>query len=789
MEKRLRILIVEDVPEDAELVQRELRSAGLVFETARVEEEAGLLAALDTFRPDIVLADYSLPRFDGLAAVRLVSARCPEVPVVVVTGSINEEIAADCLRAGAVDYVIKEHLARLAPAVRAALERAELRAEKKGVEARQRQVEQDLAQQYALLRVVLDSSDAAIFALDRDLRVTAFNRAHAQMMKSLYGMETFVGVGLWEQVRGSAEDAARMRASLGRVLDGEAVLEEALCGADGRLRRWLAVSYNPVRSEDGNVNGAVVVAQDISQRRRQEEQLRQLHRAVEQSPVSIVITDPSGAIEYVNPRFEQLTGYSAAEVLGKNPRIVKSGLTSPGVYENLWRTISSGASWQGELQNRRKDGSLFWENVQISAVRAPGGLIRNYVAVKEDVTERRRAADALKRTQRMLTQSQKMEAIGRLAGGVAHDFNNLLSVILGHTERVREEIGPDHPSRGRIEQVAWAAEKAGGLTKQLLAFSRLQVLEPRVIRLDSVVADARKMLERIIGEDVELAVAVPESLGSVKADPGQMVQVVLNLAVNARDAMPRGGRLTIECADTDLDERYAVGHPPFVAGRYVMMAVTDTGQGMDIETQRRVFEPFFTTKPEGQGTGLGLSTVYGIVKQSGGFVWVYSELGVGTTFKVYLPRIDEPPEPVPVAQQPPAPRTSGKSGARILLVEDDDGVRELMTDILETEGYVVLATGHPAAALELAPSLGIFDLLVSDVIMPGMSGHELAIKLAELQPGLRTLYVSGYAGEALARSGGIDRSERFLQKPFSERALLEHVAAALLDSGPPKEGR
>ncbi len=546
MEKRLRILIVEDVPEDAELVQRELRSAGLVFETARVEEEAGLLAALDTFRPDIVLADYSLPRFDGLAAVRLVSARCPEIPVVVVTGSINEEIAADCLRAGAVDYVIKEHLARLAPAVRAALERAELRAEKKGVEARQRQVEQDLAQQYALLRVVLDSSDAAIFALDRDLRVTAFNRAHAQMMKSLYGTETFVGVGLWDQVRGSAEDAARMRANLGRVLDGEAVLEEALCGADGRLRRWLAVSFNPVRSEDGNVNGAVVVAQDISQRRRQEEQLRQLHRAVEQSPVSIVITDPSGAIEYVNPRFEQLTGYSAAEVLGKNPRIVKSGLMSPGVYENLWRTISSGASWQGELQNRRKDGSLFWENVQISAVRAPGGLIRNYVAVKEDVTERRRAADALKRTQRMLTQSQKMEAIGRLAGGVAHDFNNLLSVILGHTERVREEIGPEHPSRSRIEQVAWAAEKAGGLTKQLLAFSRLQVLEPRVIRLDNVVADARKMLERIIGEDVELAVAVPREPGQRQGRPG---------ADGPGRAEPRGQRARRHAPRRATDDR------------------------------------------------------------------------------------------------------------------------------------------------------------------------------------------------------------------------------------------
>ncbi len=273
---------------------------------------------------------------------------------------------------------------------------------------------------------------------------------------------------------------------------------------------------------------------------------------------------------------------------------------------------------------------------------------------------------------------------------------------------------------------------------------------------------------------------MPESLGSVRADPGQMVQVVMNLAVNARDAMPRGGRLTIECADTELDERYAVGHPPILAGRYVMMAVSDTGQGMDAETQRRIFEPFFTTKSEGHGTGLGLSTVYGIVKQSGGFVWVYSEVGVGTTFKVYLPRVDQPPEPIAAAPQASAPRCRARRDALvILLVEDDDGVRELMADILETEGYVVVATGRPAAALELAPSLGAIDLLVTDVIMPGMSGHELAAKLVERQAGLRTLYVSGYAGEALARYGGIDRSERFLQKPFSERALLDSVAAAL----------
>jgi two-component system cell cycle sensor histidine kinase/response regulator CckA len=278
---------------------------------------------------------------------------------------------------------------------------------------------------------------------------------------------------------------------------------------------------------------------------------------------------------------------------------------------------------------------------------------------------------------------------------------------------------------------------------------------------------------------------MPERLASVRADPGQMVQVLLNLAVNARDAMPSGGRLTLEFADVQLDERYAVGHPPLQAGRYVMLAVTDSGHGMDAETQRRVFEPFFTTKPEGHGTGLGLSTVYGIVKQSGGFVWVYSEIGVGTTFKVYLPSVDEPAEAVaPAPLAPPSASVGLPAGTRILLVEDDDGVRELMADVLEAAGCVVVAVSRPVQAVEVAASMDRIDLLVTDVIMPGMSGHELAHRLMERQPALRALYVSGYAGEALARHGGIDRGERFLQKPFSERGLLESVVAALPGQDP-----
>ncbi len=511
-------------------------------------------------------------------------------------------------------------------------------------------------------------------------------------------------------------------------------------------------------------------------RARQEGRLRQLLQAVEQSPASIVITDTAGTIQYVNPGFEQVTGYSAAEAVGRNPRILKSGEMSESVYRDLWETITAGRKWQGELLNRAKDGRLFWEMASISPVRDAEGRITNFVAVKEDVTERKKAESALKLDAQQLAQIQKMEAIGRLAGGVAHDFNNLLSVIHGHAERLAKDLEPDDPRRDRVEQILWSAARAAELTRQLLAFSRLQVLEPQVLRLDAVVADAQKMVERVIGEDVELHVARPAVLGRVRADPNQLVQVLLNLVVNARDAMPRGGRLTVEFADADLDERYAAAHHPCHPGRFVMMAVTDTGHGMDAETQKRVFEPFFTTKPEGRGTGLGLSTVYGIVKQSGGFIWVYSEVGVGTTLKVYLPRVEEAET---AAGPSPAASPCPQAGARILLVEDDESVRGLVADLLQEAGYSVLSAGCPASALTVAATAGPLDLLVTDVIMPGMSGRDLARKLGAERPGLHVLYVSGYAGEALSRHGGIERGEHFISKPFSERALLGAVAAAL----------
>ena len=661
----------------------------------------------------------------------------------------------------------------------AALERAE---------AQRRQAVEEQARQFALLHAVLDGSEAAIFAVDTECRYLAFNEAHARAMRALFGAEIAIGASMPTFLKGAADRAATER-RLERALGGETFVDEGFGGEESPSRRYFGVAFSPIRAAAGVVAGAVVVAQDLTEGRRQEERLRQLLRAVEQSPASILITDTAGTIQYVNPHFEKVTGYSAAEAVGRNPRVLKSGEMPAEVYRGLWEAITAGREWRGEILNRARDGHLFWEMASISAVRDAEGRITNFVAVKEDVTERKKAEAALKLAEQQLAQVQKMEAIGRMAGGVAHDFNNLLSVIVGHGERLLKGLEAEDPHRDGLEQILWSAGKAAGLTRQLLAFSRRQVLEPKTVRLDAVAADAQRMLERVIGEDVDLHVAKPAALGHVRADPGQIVQVLLNLVVNARDAMPHGGHLTVEFADVDLDERYAAAHPPCTAGRFVMMAVSDSGHGMDAETLKRVFEPFFTTKPEGRGTGLGLSTVYGIVKQSEGFIWAYSEVGIGSTFKVYLPRIGEAEAEAEAVARPEAavmPRSA--VGARILLVEDDDSVRWLMADILEEAGHSVLSAARPADALALLDPDRPLDLLVTDVIMPGMSGRDLAHRLGDERPGLRVLYVSGYAGEALTRHGAIERGEHFLPKPFSEKGLLDAVAAALAESPPVPPG-
>jgi len=390
--------------------------------------------------------------------------------------------------------------------------------------------------------------------------------------------------------------------------------------------------------------------------------------------------------------------------------------------------------------------------------------------VAQDISERRHL-------ELQLRQSQKMEAVGRLAGGVAHDFNNLLMVIKGHTELLLGALTPGDSIARKIEQIDRSADRATTLTRQLLAFSRLQVLQPQIINLNSVVEEMGKLLPRLIGEDIELILRPDQKLGTIRADASQMEQVIMNLAVNSRDAMPTGGKLLIGTRNCDLDQSYTASHPLMKPGSYVLLDVTDTGTGMDEETQAHIFEPFFTTKEKGKGTGLGLATVYGIVKQSGGFIWVYSELGKGTSFKIYLPRVNEAEvhigAPKPVAELPVGTET-------VLLTEDEQDVREIAREFLESGGYKVIEAKNGREAITIAAEhRGKIDLLVTDMVMPGMTGQELAVHLQQEHPGVSVVFMSGYSEHAATEMANADPSVRLLTKPFSRSAILRTVREIL----------
>ncbi len=396
------------------------------------------------------------------------------------------------------------------------------------------------------------------------------------------------------------------------------------------------------------------------------------------------------------------------------------------------------------------------------------------LAVTNDITEHRALEEQLR-------QSQRMEAIGQLAGGVAHDFNNLLTAITGYSELSLRRLGISHPVSKNIEQIQKAGTRAAGLTRQLLAFSRRQLLQAKLFDLNALVADTGNMLQRLIGEDIDLITILKPRIGQIKADPGQIEQVLLNLVVNARDAMPSGGKITIETGTARLDEEYAGKHISIIPGQYVLVAVTDTGTGMDAATKQRIFEPFFTTKEVGKGTGLGLSTVYGIVKQSEGYIWVYSELGKGTSFKVYLPQVGEPGESEPAT----APSGEAPRGHEtVLLVEDEEQLRTLAKDILEECGYAVLAAANGFEGLRICKEFSArIDLMITDVVMPLMSGRELAEQVVVLRPETRVLYMSGYTNDSVVRHGVLEEHVLFLQKPFTPTTLALKVRE-VLDEAP-----
>jgi PAS domain S-box-containing protein len=524
---------------------------------------------------------------------------------------------------------------------------------------------------------------------------------------------------------------------------------------------------------------AVYQQLQIHRMRRRLLEREELFQLISENAVDMIaVVDSAGNRIYNSPSYERILGYTAEFLRDTSPLEQIHPDDLPMVMEAAKEAQTSGVGRRIEYRMKRMDGEWIFLESTASAVRSADGKVEKLVIVNRDISERRKLEEQLR-------QSQKMDAIGHLSGGVAHDFNNLLGVIIGYSEVLQEKMEEGTPLRVCVDEVLGAGKRAAALTRQLLAFSRQQVLEPKVLALNEVVSDIQKMLRRMIGEDVELTTQLDSNLGKVRADQGQIEQVIMNLAVNARDAMPEGGKLSIELTNMEMDQNFVKRYPyPVQPGPYVLLTVSDTGTGMDDTTRQRIFEPFFTTKEKGKGTGLGLSMVYGVVKQSGGYIDVFSTMGKGTTFKIYLPRIVQNVESEAVTVPAAAP---AKGVETILLVEDEKNLRTLTRSLLERCGYSVLEAENGAEALEVSRQTSTpIDLLLTDIVMPGIGGRALAKKLAYERPKLKVVYMSGYTGQTYGGQGVLTPGTLFLQKPFTRESLARKVREAFeLNTGTP----
>ncbi|MBI4557548.1 MAG: PAS domain S-box protein [Candidatus Hydrogenedentes bacterium] len=893
MGKPIRVLLVEDSDDDAELILRELQRGGFEIEFQRVETALAMRAALAGAEWDLVLSDYRMPDFSGSGSLQLLKESGYDIPFILVSGTIGEEAAVAALKAGAADFVLKDRLARLIPAIERELRESAARRE-------YQRTQQTLQLTRERLHQLINASPTAIYALplqriegfrpswvsentfkllackpeeiqqpgwweerihpdDRrrvleGLRVHAYKEysrdeyrfrksddTHIWLLDERHVYRDLLGnaveiVGSWTNIteRKKAEEALQHNEALFRTVlqtlpvgvwitdeRGQIVLTnpaaEGIWGGTrhvgieqyGEYRAWrldtgkslapedwaaaravrngetsvneeleierfdgerriVLNSAAPVRDAQGQIVGAFAINLDITERKKAELALQRreayFRALIENAADLISIVDRDGNTLYESPALLPLLGYEPAAAVGKNV----FDYVHPHDVERIRRVFREalpreGARVRDAYRVQHTDGT--WRDLESTmTVLLEDPAVQGAVINSRDVTESRRLEDQFR-------QAQKMEAIGRLAGGVAHDFNNLLTVIQASVEFLMADLPAGDARRGDAEEIQKAAHRAASLTRQLLAFSRRQVLQLEIVNLNIIVSDTEKMLRRLIGEDIELMTVLDPTLGTVKVDPGQMEQVLLNLAVNARDAMPRGGTLTIQTANVELDEHYAQEHAEVQPGHYTLLAVSDTGGGMPPEVREKIFEPFFTTKE--YGTGLGLATVYGIVKQSGGHIWVYSELGHGATFKVYLPRVDEVAGPIGKAvRNQPEPR----GNKTILLVEDEESVRRLAQRILEQQGYRVLVarTGEEALRASQAYDEPI-DLLFTDVVMPKMNGKELAERVKQSRPTLRVMFASGYSDDAIINHGLLEPGIALLQKPYSSEGLLRKV--------------
>ncbi|MCP4645083.1 MAG: PAS domain S-box protein [bacterium] len=538
------------------------------------------------------------------------------------------------------------------------------------------------------------------------------------------------------------------------------------CRRDGSL---FDAEVNLNRLELGGVEHVLVIVRDITERKNAEAELRRFALVIEQAAEIVVIADTEGSITYVNPAFEEVTGYTREEAIGQNPRILKSGEMDESIYRVLWETLVRGETWSGRLVNKRKDGTLFTEDATISPLRSTSGEVVSYVAVKHNVSRELELEE-------QFFQAQKMEAVGQLAGGVAHDFNNLLQVIQGYGELVMMDLDAGSKMYDGLNQVMEASDRARTLVRQLLAFSRKQVLELEDVDLSGVVGNLAKMIQRVIGADISFDIHSEPGYKRIRADKGQLEQILMNLCVNARDAMPEGGALTVETGSVTLDGEFCAANDWAKPGRYVVLSVSDTGCGMDEETQRRIFEPFFTTKELGKGTGLGLSTVFGIVRQHHGMVHVYSEIGTGSAFRIYLPKLEG--AETKQEEEVLAPPRGGTE--TVLLADDDKAVCGVAENILTRAGYTVLTAFDGEDAIRVFDEHAEeIDLALLDVVMPNLGGKAVAHHIRETCAETPVLFASGYSADAIHTGYILDEGVRLIQKPYHRIELLRRVREVL----------
>lgn len=760
----LRLLIVEDYPDDAELVAREVGRLRPDLEWRRVETRDELQAAFDEHPWDAIVCDYTLPQLDALEALELVRERGYDGPFVVVSGAVDEETTVAAMRAGAHDYVMKSNLRRLVPALERELEEARLRAESRAAQRRLGETEE-------LYRRVVRQLPGIVWTTDAALRVTS--SSGGQLLASRAAHEEIVGRDVEELGAANAlYDVAQHR----RVLAGAHVYYEASWAGRDYL-----VHVEPFLDEHGTTDGCIGVALDVTERRAAEQALRaseaRFRALIENSLDVTTVLEADGTIRYASPSSQRVLGYEPSQLVGRNAFELVHTDDTPEVAEIFRRSMQvAGTTQTTTYRALHEDGSWrLMEAVGLNLLSDPA--VHGVVVTARDVTARRALEERLR-------QAERLEAIGQLAGGIAHDFNNILLVIRGYSTVLRSELVEPQQIED-VDEITKAADRAADLTRQLLAFGRRQVSQPRRVSVSDVVRDLESLLRRVVSEEIELALELDDAAPAIVADPAQIEQVLLNLVVNSRDATRGGGTITVRVHGVESEGCDESVTPPLRPGPYAVITVSDTGSGIAPDVLPHMFEPFFTTKAEGAGTGLGLSTVYGIVAQSGGSIGVRTSPGSGTEISIFLPAAagaaaEREPETAPAAVE------SGWES--VLLVEDEEPVRQLVSRVLEDAGYRVHASGLPSEALRLLGSGEPVDLLVTDVVMPEMSGYALAAEVRRSHPDVRTLFISGYArtGEREEIAGDADMP--LLQKPFSPDELT-HAVRRVLDGSAARAAR